>query len=100
MALNGAYYGSRGSRSGQIFEVLAGLVINSSYQVEATTKIKLYPYLGLYPRNVFSAWIEVWSIPWPSTVPITAFWGRVGFRSITCIAHDSYRSDEIAAVVR
>ena len=98
MALNGAYYGFWGTRSEQIFEVLVGLVIYSSYQVEATTKIKSYPYLSLYPRKVFSAWTEVLSIPWPSTVPITAFWGRVGFRSI--FAHDSYRSDEIAAVVR
>ena len=97
MALNGAYYRSRGSRSGQIFEVLVGLVTYSSYQGKATTKIKSYLYLGLYPRKVFSAWTEVWSILRPSTVPITASGGRVGFRR--SIAHDNYRSDEIAAVV-
>ena len=63
MVLNGAYYGSRGSRSGQIFEVLGGLVTYSSYQVEATTKIKLYRHLVPYPRKVFSTGGTVSTIP-------------------------------------
>ena len=48
----------------------------SSYQVEATTWIKSYVDLGTYPGKVFSALTEVWIIPCPSTVPITAPGGR------------------------
>ena len=59
-----------------IFEVLDGLMTCSSYQVEATTKIKSYIHLGTYPGKVVSAGGTVWSIPWPSTVPITAPGGR------------------------
>ena len=59
--------------SGRVGDVL---VIYTSYQVEATTKIKLYPHLVLYPCKVFSASTEVWRIPWPSTAPITAPGGR------------------------
>ena len=49
-----------------------------SYQVEATTKIKSYIYLGTYLRKVFRAWTEVGTVPSPSTahVPNRALWGR------------------------
>ena len=51
-------------------------MIDSSYQVEATTWIKSYLHLGPYPDKVFSAGGTVWSIPWSSTVPITVVGGR------------------------
>ena len=47
-----------------------------SYQVEATTKIKSYIYLGTYLRKVFRAWTEVGTVPSPSSVPTPATGGR------------------------
>ena len=59
-----------------IFEFQGELVTYGSYQVKATTCLKSYIYLCTYPRKVFSAWAEVWSIPWPSTTSIMAPGGR------------------------
>ena len=60
----------------EIFEFLGGLVISSSYQVKTTTYLKSSLFLFPYPRKVFSAWTEVWIIPWPSTAPIMSPGGR------------------------
>ena len=51
-------------------------MIYSSYQAKATTEIKSYLYLYAYPSKVFSAWTEVWTIPWSSRAPITPPGGR------------------------
>ena len=48
----------------------------SSYQVHSTTCLKTFLFLCTYPRKVFSAWTEDWTIPWPSTAPIMAPGGR------------------------
>ena len=60
----------------QIFEIRGGLVTCSSCHVRPTTRVQSHRCLGMYPRKVSSAWTEVWSIPWPSTAPITAPGGR------------------------
>ena len=54
------------------FEILSGLVVYSSYQIKATTRIKSYPRLPRYVKEVSSAWTEVWTIAWPSRAPIMA----------------------------
>ena len=61
---------------GTIFEFLGGLVIDSSYQVDATTCLKSFHFLCAYPRKVVSAWTEVWTGAWPSTASIMAPGGR------------------------
>ncbi len=49
---------------GQIFvEILAGLVIYSSYHVRQITKIKSYHRLGIHTNKDPSAWTKVGSIP-------------------------------------
>ena len=60
----------------KIFEFLGGLVSCRSYQVQQTTCLKSFHFLCTYPHKVFSAWAEVWSIPWPSRAPIIAPGGR------------------------
>ena len=60
----------------EIFEFLGGLVISSSYQVKTTTYLKSSLFLFTYARKVFSAWTEVWTIPWPSAASIMAPGGR------------------------
>ena len=47
-------------------------MIYSSYQVNVSTCLKSFHFLFTYPGKVFSAWTEVWSIPWPSTASIMA----------------------------
>ena len=59
----------------KIFEILSGLIY-IAYQVQPTTCLKSFHFLCTYPRKVFSALAEVWSIPWPSTTSIMAPGGR------------------------
>ena len=51
-------------------------MISSSYQVKTTTYLKSSLFLCTYPRKVFSAWAEVWTIPRPSSASIMAPGGR------------------------
>ena len=51
-------------------------MIYSSYQVQQTTYLKSFHFLCTYPRKDSSAWTEVWSGAWPSTVSIMAPGGR------------------------
>ena len=67
---------SGGSRSGRFFEFLGGLVIYRSDEVQQTTCLKSLHFLCAYPSKVFSAWTEVWSIPWPSTASTMSPGGR------------------------
>ena len=78
---NGVYYGSRRSRSGQIFEFLGGLVIYSSYQVQRTTCLKSSLFLCTYPRKVFSAWTEVPTVSDSYLVPNGVYYGSRRSRS-------------------
>ena len=59
-----------------IFEFLGGLVIYSSYQVMATTCLKLFLFLWVYAKKGFSSGGTVWSATWPSRASITAPGGR------------------------
>ena len=59
-----------------IVEFLGGLVIYHFHHAYTNPEIKPYRYLCAYPSKDSSAWIEVWSIPWPSKAPITAPKGR------------------------
>ena len=51
-------------------------MIYSSYQVQQATCLKSFLFLCTHPRKVFSAWAEVWVVPWPSTASIIAPGGR------------------------
>ena len=48
VSLNGAYHGSRGSRSGRFLSFWAGLVTYSPHQGKPTTYIKSYHHLCIY----------------------------------------------------
>ena len=47
-------------------------MIYNPYQVKTDTILKLPLFLGSYPNKVRSAWTEVWTDTWPSTVSIMA----------------------------
>ena len=62
-ALNDTYYGSRGSRSGQILrflQIFGGLEAHNSYQVKPTTEIESHRRLWAKAKKGFSVWTEVW----------------------------------------
>ena len=59
-----------------IFEILGGLMISTTRQVQPTSCLKLFCFLCTYPRKVFSAWAEVWVPTLPSTASIMAPGGR------------------------
>ena len=74
-------FGSRGSRSGQILEILyilggAGDIYNSISMLNYCNG----PYgdLSIYTTEDPSAWTEVWSIPWPSSARYWLPGGRSG----------------------
>ena len=79
MTLKGVYYDSRGSRSGRIFEIFE--ILGEAGDINNSISMPNYcngPYIHLlrYVNKVLSAWAEVWSCSWPSTVPIMAPGGR------------------------
>ena len=59
-----------------IFVFLGDLVIYNSHHINTNSEIKPYHYLCIDPSKDSSAWTEVWTIPWTSTMPITAPGGR------------------------
>ena len=60
----------------KFFLVLGELVINNFHHINTNPEKKTYRYLYTYPSKDSSASTEVWAIPWPSTMPITALWER------------------------
>ena len=62
-------FGSRRSRSGQIFEIFE--ILGGAGDINYSISISNYcngPYIHLLPcpHKVSSAWTEVWTVTWPS----------------------------------
>ena len=55
-----------------IFEILGGLVIYSSYQVNVTTYLESFLFLCVCAKKGFSSGGTVWPDTWPSRASIMA----------------------------